>query len=53
MKKLKQEKEAYQFFLQEERAKERYRIQLSLEKQRKQSSCQADDGFENDFDDGR
>lgn len=46
LKKFRQEKDAYQFFLQEECAKERYRIQLSLEKQRKQSSCKAEDDFD-------
>ena len=48
-KKLKQEKEAYQFYLQEERAKERYRIHMNLEKQIKQSSCQSDEDFLEDL----
>ncbi|MBQ9766777.1 MAG: hypothetical protein IJW37_01555 [Lachnospiraceae bacterium] len=50
-KKLRREREAYQFFLNEERAKERQRIQMSIEQQRKEAARQQEQVYWDDFDD--
>jgi len=50
LKKLRQEKEAYQFFRNEERIEERRRIQMSFEKQRKEATRQKEKDFGDDFD---
>jgi len=50
LKKLRQEKDTYQFFLNEERTKERRRMQMTFEKQKKEATRQKEKGFGDEFD---